>query len=353
MHWINICVLLLSLISGGYCWFATHHESEACQVWDNVTWYAQEQPDIHTSCRKMAACNGFECNGTYTYSGFYAVGSVVKVDFCYGMEILECSRPVGLFFYIAFPDKPDFEETVYNSTILQLKGIHYGLGSLGQADGFIKVEMEEKRIYRKKYVQLGMRFLMRVQAAGGYYETWPQGFQRTLMPDTLVPVLPCYKDMQSYMTAPTALEYKCGKYSMPTVTTLPPGISTVPHAKPDGPSKKCSPNKLGNCDNNQLCDKNQCFCLPDTIWNKDTHACVGKSTTAVPIIDFHDIVEPGRPEHKPLSTGVIIGLGCVGVVAIIAVILVVFIVRYKRHQARYGQHELLLNNEDDPADEST
>jgi hypothetical protein len=336
-----------------------HYDNE-CRVWQNVTNQLDKEPNVQMICTPNPTCTGIDCRGLYTYEGMYTGFKKFEVDFCFGMAILPCSHPVSANAHVDIPGKDKhFQATVNKSETVKIPGAHYDIGgqNLGSADGFVVIDMTNTTIKGKPYLKMGMKMKVRVQGPIDSIVLWPEALQRTLMPDSLIPIPPCKLDVATAISDPG-----CHKIA---VTTRKPGkpTKTPPTTTTMSPSSVCATNKAYECRTNEMCKpfkvgspKGKCVCMVGYQETGILPICTPIfGTTALPIY-----IDGNGPENGG-TTGnhmyIIIG-SVLAVVVIVSIIFAVVIIQYKRHQSRYGQHSQLMNNEeedddDDPLDLAT
>jgi len=371
-----------------------------CDVMNEIIEAIDTQKRVTMSCIRNAQCTGYDCSGVYTYNGSYSGGSPFEVDFCFGMAIHPCSRPPNVHFYVQVPDKSNnaFNRNVNSSMQVRLSDVHYDMAQdIYQGDGYVQISRfdvgREDTWGGRQYIVTGMRFRMRLTVHVGpiRHETWPEDFEFDMMPTTKFPVPIC----NSTVITPTGAPGTCTNVTpapstttvSTTTTTLSPdytGSTKKPQTRTalsqsvttNRPAdshflKECHPDSIGQCGENQMCvpipgtkrGKGLCDCQVDYERHPDTNECHNKWNSYI-VIEPNDIPLtpekhtksknkpydiPQTPEKHNKSNGntmIIVG-SVIGGVAIVGIILSFVIYKYKKHQAQYSQHELLLNNEDD------
>lgn len=313
-------------------WFqltAAQDYKQECSAWDDVVSKLNRQDEEMTMyCQRNQQCTGADCFGKYQYQEVFQSGKQ-EVMYCFGVALHPCRKPTDLHFYVETLHKNEtFQQNVSATSTPYDTGIGVSVRG-GHADLYIKVAINRTVMNNKKYMEIEMQSKVKVSFLG-IYDQWPENHQKVLIPPILVPVPDC----DSSVVTPN---YAPGTCAAPASTVAPP--STKP---PKG--KQCK-QKLKDgtynahvCGEGEMCgDKGYCVCLFDYIRVNDT--CVLGQTTIRPYV-FTD-----SPAHAKKSTTIIIVVG-VAVVAFLGMLAVgFFIVKYRKYKARYGNHQLL--NEDD------
>ncbi|ELT90039.1 hypothetical protein CAPTEDRAFT_206412 [Capitella teleta] len=321
---------------------------EECLVWQNATEFIEHQPTVAVECVQNHPCTGLDCSGVYTYQGFIPYLTDFKTDVCFGMSLKPCHEPLGVQIYVMIPDMVNFSTIVYSDKEIALTGVHQEIIPGFNLDGFINVDIENVSVARQpghRYIRLGMRYKMRV--SGHHFEQYPDGMRFTLIPDMVIPVPDCIPSIHSNIPLPT----QC----LSGITPAP----WVPPTKPPILGKSCMVNKFGSCGQHQICHVQsngsaQCICLSGYIALPASSdlLCFPEKTTIKPtdyIIDFYPEPEPRASGMSSRMKNILyIVFGALGVGAVMTIIVVIAVVKYKRYQARYGNHSLLADADDDP-----
>jgi len=178
-----------------------------------------------------------------------------------------------------------------------------------------------------------------------YFDKWPENHQKQLISPILVPIPVCDRKV---ITG----NYSPGACKAPKLNGTTPHHSNVTHkGKSCNQTLKDGTYNAHSCGFNEVCEQSgYCTCLVNYIRINGT--CTPGFHPIVPVV-FEDkgIVDSGSS-----MTSTIVIVVVVAVVAFLIMLAVgFFVVKYRRYRARYGNHQLLNEDDnnapDDPLDE--
>lgn len=303
-----------------------------CSVWQNISDSLEKEPNVDLKCMKNSECSGVDCIGKYVYEGILSSLLGFEKEFCIGLVVEACSKPTNIHMYIVMfsADGNNTQETdiiVTGDKNVPIKGAGFNMmGSV--ARGFIDIKMHHTEINGQPHIYLSARLRVKLfsHIFGEEFSRYLSGFDVAIVHAMNIPVPRCDPHVGNHTHRPGLCNW-----------------STVSHLQRQGPMTKCNNDSMDNCGNFEMCENSQCVCMPNHIFNNKTQSC-----TPEVVIDFDLPVDDQGRQSVQMSKKYVIIIPC-SIAAFIVLLAVAATValRYRRHRARYTQHELLRQEDDD------
>lgn len=277
-----------------------------CQAWKNVTDRMTLREHLNLSCSVNPPCTGFECNGKLE------IADKIEETFRFGMSFLPCTDPLKFEVVADVPSYPfNFTlEVGKRQTISRNIPVPGGTRSFGP----LALETNLNILIISTTSSDGLQLITIETNVTVNITQPPRTESFVLIPRVTVP-FPYCSGLPSVINEPLT-------------TTQAVNVSwtgaNCTHLTMD---KGCKGEK-------QMCTASgYCACLPGLFWHADDKLCSDNIPT-----------EPSKPSKPDVW---IIVAATVSAVVVFAGIGIMVVHKYRRYRERYGQHSLLVDQEND------